>query len=85
MATDEARQGAALSGSGFVALSVADNRVVSPLSALLAAAPTPADRVPDGPAVLVFQRPKTLFVRFNGFVDRDTVAQAAANAALLAR
>ena len=31
--------------------------------------------------MLVFQRPRTLFVRFNGFADRDTVAQAAANAA----
>jgi len=30
--------------------------------------------------VLVFQRPRTLFVRLNGFADRDTVAQAAANA-----
>ena len=41
-------------------------------------------RVLDGPAVLVFQRPRTLFVRFNGFADRDTVAQAVANAASLA-
>jgi hypothetical protein len=35
--------------------------------------------------VLVFQRPSNLFIRFNGFVDRDTVAQAAANAAALVR
>ena len=48
-------------------------------------APTAADRVLDGPAVLVFQRPRTLFVRLNGFADRDTVAQAAANADTLAR
>jgi hypothetical protein len=39
----------------------------------------------DGPAVLVFERPGSLFVRFNGFADRDTVAQAAENAATLAR
>jgi hypothetical protein len=83
LATDEARQGALLSHSGFVALSVADEKAVSPLSSLLTGAPTAADRVLDGPAVLVFQRPTTLFVRFNGFADRDTVAQAAANAALL--
>jgi hypothetical protein len=83
--TDEARNGAAAAHVGFVAFSVADERVVSPLSALLTGAATPADRVLDGPAVLVFQRPGTLFVRFNGFADRDTVAQAAANAVTLAQ
>jgi hypothetical protein len=85
MATDEAKHGAALAGAGFVSFNVADDRVVAPLSSLLTAAPTPADRVLDGPAVLVFERPSSLFVRFNGFVDRDTVAQAAANAATLAQ
>ena len=34
------------------------------------------------PAVLVFRRPGTMFVQLNGFADKDTVAQAAANAAL---
>jgi hypothetical protein len=85
MATDEARHGAALAGAGFVAFDVGDEKIVSPLTALLSTAPTPADRVLDGPAVLVFQRPGSLFVRLNGFADRDTVAQAAANAAALAR
>lgn len=85
MATAEARRGAGVARAGFLALSVADDRVVAPLSALLAGAPTPADRVLDGPAVLVFQRPNRLFVRFNGFADRDTVAQAAANALTLAQ
>jgi hypothetical protein len=85
MATNEARRGAALAGAGFVAFNVADEKVVSPLASLLAAAPTPADRVLDGPAVLVFERPGTLFVRLNGFADRDTVAQAAANAATFVR
>jgi len=33
----------------------------------------------------VFQRPSSLFVRFNGFTDRDTVAQAAVNASALAQ
>ena len=84
MATDEARHGAALAGAGFVAFNVADEMIVSPLTSLLTGAQTAADRVLDGPAVLVFQRPRTLFVRFNGFADRDTVAQAAANAASLA-
>ncbi len=84
MATDEAKHGAALAGAGFVAFSVADEKVVSPLTSLLTGAQTAADRVLDGPAVLVFQRPRTLFVRFNGFADRDTVAQAVVNAASLA-
>ena len=85
MSTAEAKHGAEAAHVGFVAFSVADNKIVSPLSALLAGAPTPADRVLDGPAVLVFERPNTLFVRFNGFADRDTVAQAAANAVTLSR
>jgi hypothetical protein len=85
MATDEAKHGAALAGAGFVAFNVADEQIVSPLTSLLTGAQTAADRVLDGPAVLVFQRPGTLFVRFNGFADRDTVAQAAANASSLVR
>jgi len=85
MATAEAKHGAALAGAGFVSFNVADEKIVSPLSSLLTGAPTPADRVLDGPAVLVFERPGGLFVRFNGFADRDTVAQAAENAATLAR
>jgi hypothetical protein len=84
MATDEAKHGAALAGAGFVAFNVADEQIVSPLTSLLTGAQTAADRVLDGPAVLVFQRPRTLFVRFNGFADRDTVAQAAANAGSVA-
>ena len=85
MATDEAKHGAALAGAGFVAFNVADERIVSPLTSLLTGAQTAADRVLDGPAVLVFVRPNSLFVRLNGFADRDTVAQAAANAATYAQ
>jgi hypothetical protein len=81
LAPDEAQHGAALAGAGFVMFNVADEQIVSPLTSLLTGAQTAADRVLDGPAVLVFQRPRTLFVRFNGFADRDTVAQAATNAA----
>ncbi len=84
LSTNEAKHGAALAGAGFVAFNVADEQIVSPLTLLLTGAQTAADRVLDGPAVLVFQRPRTLFVRLNGFADRDTVAQAAANAASLA-
>jgi hypothetical protein len=79
-AREEARQGAALAGAAFVALDVSNDKVAAPLTALLTGAATAADRVLDDPAVLVFQAPKTLFVRFNGFTDRDTIAQAAVNA-----
>ena len=85
MATDEARHGAQVAHAAFVAFNVADEKVVSPLSSLLTGAPTPADRVLDGPAVLVFVQPNSLFVRLNGFADSDTVAQAAANAATAVR
>lgn len=85
MATEEARHGAEVAHVGFVAFSVADEKVVSPLTSLLTGAPTPADRVLDGPATLVFIRPNSLFVRLNGFADRDTIAQAATNAATYAQ
>jgi hypothetical protein len=80
LASAEAQHGADVSGAGFVALNVANEKVVAPLTAILAGAQTAADRVLDDPAVLVFQRPRTLFVRLNGFADSDTVAQAASNA-----
>ena len=57
MATDEARHGALAAHVGFVAFNVADEKIVAPLSSVLTGAPTPADRVLDGPAVLVFVRP----------------------------
>ena len=41
----------------------------------------PQNRLLDAPAVLVFQKPHALYVRLNGYVDADTVEQAAVNAA----
>jgi hypothetical protein len=79
-ATEEARQGASMAGAGFVALNVASEKVAAPLTSLLTTGATAADRVLDDPAVLIFQAPKTLFVRLNGYNDRETVAQAATNA-----
>jgi hypothetical protein len=84
MSTQEAQAGAKAAHVGFVSFNVADEKIVRPLTSVLTGAPTPADRVLDGPAVLVFVRPRALFVRLNGFADRDTVAQAAANAATYA-
>ena len=80
LAKEEARQGAAMAGTGFVALDVSNEKVASPLTTLLTTGATPADRVLDDPSVLVFQSPNTLFVRLNGWTDRDLVAQAAENA-----
>lgn len=69
----EAQAGAQDAGAGFLALSVlgAD---VSKLTQKF------GEVLPD-PGLLVYARPATLALRINGFVDRDTVAQAAANAA----
>ena len=80
MAKDEASQCAAAAGAAFVALDVSNEKVAAPLTSLLTGGATAADRVLDDPAVLVFQAPRTLFVRLNGWTDRDTVAQAATNA-----
>ena len=80
LAEREARAGATIAGAGFVALDVTMERNTRPLTSLLAAA-QPLDRELDSPAVLVFQRPKSLYVRLNGFNDAQTIAQAAANAA----
>jgi hypothetical protein len=72
LALAEARAGAAEVGAGFLALSIRNERQVRPLAQL--------HGVLENPSVLVYERPNTLFVRLNGFSDRETVAQAAANA-----
>jgi hypothetical protein len=68
----EAQAGAKLSGAGFVALNVLNERVAR---SLLAKVTTVQD-----PSVLVVTRSGTIAVELGGFVDRETVAQAAANA-----
>lgn len=72
LALAEARAGAASAGVGFLALNIRSEPQVRPLAQLLG--------VLRSPAVLVYERPNTLFVRLDGFTDRETVAQAAANA-----
>jgi hypothetical protein len=69
----EAKAGAALAGVGFVPLSVLSQRDVGKLTEQLGL-------IPD-PAVLVFTRPAHLAARIDGFSDKETVAQAAHNAA----
>ena len=68
----EARAGAQLAGSSFVPIDVRKNDVDS-LNARYG--------VIQDPAVLVLRPPGSLVVRIDGFADRDTVAQAAVNAA----
>jgi hypothetical protein len=71
-ALDEARAGARLAGSSFVPIDVRSHGVDS-LNARYGAI--------QDPAVLVLRPPDSLVVRIDGFADRDTVAQAALNAA----
>ena len=69
----EARAGAEQAGSSFVRVDVRKDEVAS-LNALYG--------VQQDPAVLVLRPPAgSLVVRLDGFADRETVAQAALNAA----
>ena len=77
----EAKAGAAAAHAGFVTIDVSNNAQVAALSALVGSSVDPQNRLLDAPAVLVFQRPQTLFVRLNGYSDADTIQQAAVNAA----
>ena len=69
----EASAGAKAAHAGFVPLDVLRQRQAGPLMRQLGVLPDPA--------VLVYRRPGNLVARFDGFADRDTVAQAVANAA----
>ena len=72
LAAAEAQAGAKLGGAGFLALNVLNEGVARALLAKL-------DSVQD-PGVLVVTRAGDVAVELAGFVDRETVAQAAANA-----
>lgn len=72
LAAAEAEAGAKLGGAGFLALNVLNEGVARALLAKL-------DAVQD-PSVLVVTRSGDVAVELAGFVDRETVAQAAANA-----
>jgi hypothetical protein len=81
IAYQEAKAGAAKAGAGFVRIDATNNNDVEALSTLVDANAQPANRLLDAPAVLIFRRPQELYVRINGYIDAETVAQAAANAA----
>ena len=72
----EAKAGAGLAGVGFVGLNVLSQRDVGKLTEQLGLLPDPG--------VLVYVRPATLAARISGFADKETVAQAARNAATAA-
>lgn len=72
LAAAEAEAGAKLGGAGFLALNVLNEGVARALLAKL-------DSVQD-PSVLVVNRAGEVEVELTGFADRETVAQAAANA-----
>ena len=68
----EASAAAEVTQAGFLPLNVLDQRQAGPLVRQLG--------VLSDPAVLVYRRPGKLVARFDGFADRDTVAQAVVNA-----
>jgi hypothetical protein len=80
LAYQEAKAGAREAGAGFVRISSGNADDVQALSTLIDSDADAGDRLLDAPAVLVFRRPQELYVRFNGYIDADTVAQAVENA-----
>ena len=73
LAAGEAKAGAKLGGAGYLALNVLNERVAHALLVKLDG--------PKEPSVLVFKHTGEVALALEGFVDRETVAQAAANAA----
>ena len=71
----EAHAGASAAGAGFLLVSVLDNKVAGILTALL-----PGGGLLPDPGVFIYRAPGDVALRFDGFADRDTVAQAATNA-----
>jgi hypothetical protein len=69
----EAKAGAGLAGVGFVGLNVLSQHDVGKLTEQLGLLPDPG--------VLVYLRPAALAAKISGFADKETVAQAARNAA----
>jgi hypothetical protein len=69
----EARAGAQLADVGFVPLNVLSQAQVGKLTEQLGLLPNPG--------LLIYARPSTLAAKISGFADKETVAQAAHNAA----
>jgi hypothetical protein len=73
----EAQAGAREANAGFLAVSVLDERIAAPLTALVG-----NGSVLQSPGVLIFKQPSVLMNRLDGFTDRDAIAEAVANALL---
>ena len=69
----EAKAGAGLADVGFVPLNVLSQAQVGKLTAQLGLLPDPG--------LLVYVRPGRLVTKISGFADKETVAQAAQDAA----
>jgi hypothetical protein len=72
LAAGEAKAGAKLGGAGYLALNVLNERVAHAVLAKLEGT--------KEPSLLVLKRSGEVVLSLEGFVDRETVAQAAANA-----
>lgn len=70
----EARAGAAAGHAGFVPVNLLSDKVAGRLTALL-----PANELLPSPGILVFKRPGRVVWRFDGYLDRQAVAQAVDN------
>jgi hypothetical protein len=71
----EARAGAANAGVGFLAVNVVDEKVAAPLAGSL----SDGELLPD-PGILIYRASGKLVSRFDGFLDKTAVAQAAVDA-----
>lgn len=73
----EAEAGAKAANAGFIGINVLDEKLSAPLTALVG-----GGTVLSSPGVLVYKQPAMLMNRFDGFADRDAIAEAVANALL---
>ena len=75
LAAQEAKAGAKLAGVGYLTVSVdTSSKTMQTLTRAIGS-------IQAAPETLVYTRPGTLFVTLNGYNDKTTVQQAAANAA----
>jgi hypothetical protein len=72
---DEAKAGAAEAHAGFLAVSVLNEKVAAPLTAVAG-----GGSLLPSPGLLIYKQPAVLMNVLTGFVDRDAVAEAVANA-----
>jgi hypothetical protein len=73
----EAQAGAKDANAGFLAVSVLDERVAGPLTTVAG-----NGTLLTSPGLLIYKQPFTLMNKINGFTDRQSVAEAVANALL---